>query len=112
MKYLSIIIALMLVGCSTYDYDAHNRDKVERLANEARQRDNNPTKYAYNQASIHGCNSAKADGGILGYRNEKNVDSYVKDEYYRTGYDDGYKKCKAESDRIDDAFQSSAPYRW
>ena len=103
---------MMLAGCSTYDYDAHNRDKVERLANQAREQRANPTKYSYNTAINDGCNTAKADGGMLGYRANKDIDKYVKDEYYKTGFDDGYKKCKAESDRMHDAYEASRPYRW
>ena len=102
----------MIGGCSTYDYGAYKRDEVERLAEQARQQRANPNQYSYNQAIQQGCNTAKADGGILGYRNEKNIDSYIKDEYYKAGFDDGYKKCKAESDRIHDAYRDSQPYRW
>jgi hypothetical protein len=68
-------------------------------------------KDIYHVAKGIGCDAAKADTGDPYSRNEKDIDRYVKEEYYRIGFDDGYKLCMAERDRfqrnIDDAVRRS-----
>lgn len=110
-KLIIVALLITLSGCATGWQERDEQAKqneVIRLGEEAQ----NPNKASYRQAANDGCSSAKADGGIWGYSNNKDIDSYVNNDYYKTGYDDGYKKCKAESDRIDDAWISSQPYRW
>ena len=53
----------------------------------------------YELGKQHGCGTGKVDAGSWGYRAEKDVDLYVNDNYYRTGWDDGYRHCKAEADK-------------
>ena len=49
----------------------------------------------YNQGLQDGCSSANND-----WLNPfiKNVELYIKDAYYKTGWDDAYMKCKQEHD--------------
>lgn len=49
----------------------------------------------YNQGLQDGCSSANND---LFNPFVKNVELYIKDPYYKTGWDDAYMKCKQEHD--------------
>ena len=106
MKKL-LILTMMLAGCSTYDYDAHNRDKVERLANQARAQRANPTQYAYNEGKSHGCDSGSNATGNYAKQFQKDIDRYVKDQYYKMGWDDGFAQCKGQGQLINDVITNS-----
>jgi hypothetical protein len=62
----------------------------------------------YEMALEHGCISGKRDAGQTWRELTKDIDKYVGDPYYKSGWDDGYRQCKADLDRIngaiDDAF--------
>lgn len=62
----------------------------------------------YDMALEHGCISGKRDAGQTWREFSKDVDRYIADPYYKNGWDDGYRQCKADIDRIngaiDDAF--------
>lgn len=108
MKTLFIIVLLISIhGCSTYDYGAYKRDNVERLAEEARQERNNPTQYAYKEGMKHGCDSGSNASGNYVKQFQKDIDRYVKDAYYKSGWDDGFARCKGQGDQINDVITNS-----
>lgn len=66
----------------------------------------------YDMAKNQGCESGKNEAGDAWHKYEKDVDRYVKDEYYKAGWDDGYRKCRAEADRINNAISDSLNRGW
>jgi hypothetical protein len=109
MRYLFLAIALILSSCTNWAERAHNNNtsEVERLAEESRQRDNNPNTYNYNLGTRDGCSSGKNATGSLGYAFTKNVDLYVGNPYYKSGWDDGMIKCKTEGENLNNIIRDS-----
>lgn len=58
----------------------------------------------------HGCGTGKADAGSWGFERNKDIELYLNDKYYKVGWDDGYRQCKAESDAVFRAIDNSI--RW
>lgn len=58
----------------------------------------------YQQGMQDGCSSANNN-----WLNPfiKNVELYIKDPYYKTGWDDAYMKCKQEHDVMDKILEQS-----
>lgn len=75
MKYL--LIALMLISFNALAGDTE-----------------------YQQGYEDGCQSGKAD---YLHPFKKDVDRYIKDDYYKTGWQDGFRRCEAEYKAINDA---------
>ena len=61
----------------------------------------------YDLAMNEGCESGKNVSGDTWHPYTKDVDKYVQDAYYKAGWDDGFNKCKAESDRINGIISDS-----
>jgi hypothetical protein len=114
-RLLIYTFALMQFACA-HDPQAWWREsdnrKVEQLANEARQRDSNPTQYAYKEGTEHGCSAGKNSAGDTWHPFSKDVDKYVNDKYYKTGWDDGFNKCKTESLELNRAITDSLNRGW
>lgn len=66
----------------------------------------------YDMAMNEGCESGKNAAGESWHKFQKDVDRYIKDQYYKAGWDDGYAKCKAESDRINGVITDSLNRGW
>lgn len=66
----------------------------------------------YDMAMNEGCESGKNAAGDSWHKFQKDVDRYVKDPYYKAGWDDGFNKCKSESDRINNAISDSLNRGW
>ena len=87
----------MLNGC----VNRHNgyrvsNSKEERIAEEDRQRDQHPDEQKYQLGSREGCNAGRNATGAWGTSFTKNDDLYVNNQSYKTGWNDGFAKCKAE----------------
>jgi hypothetical protein len=108
MRYLLLTI-MFLSGCASYEERAENRriEKIEKLSEEARQRDNNPNQYNYQLGEQDGCSSGKNATGSLGYAFTKNIDLYVSNPYYKSGWDDGMIKCKTEGENMNNIIRDS-----
>jgi hypothetical protein len=110
MKILILFFVINLTACVT-DYAEYSEsrriNKIEALAEEARQRDNNPNQYNYNLGMEHGCNSGGNASGNYAKQHMKNIDLYVKDAYYKSGWDDGFNQCKAQGQLINDVITNS-----
>lgn len=87
--------------------DRNRADEISRLSEQAKQRDTKPNEYAYNEGTKHGCNSGHNTGGNWTYQFQKDVDQYVKNEYYKTGWNDGFAKCKAMEDQVRDVINAT-----
>ena len=66
----------------------------------------------YDMAMNEGCESGKNASGETWHKFQKDVDRYIKDPYYKTGWDDGYAKCKAQSDNINNIITDSLNRGW
>jgi hypothetical protein len=106
-----IVYLLFLTGCSTQSYaewDQERRQKqIDQLSEQARQRDSNPNKYAYEEAAQHGCNSGSNATGNYAKQYYKDVDRYIKDPYYKNGWDDGFNQCKGQGELINGVINNS-----
>lgn len=110
MKRIILLLALTQAGCSndlqSWYKESDNR-KVEQLAEEARQRDANPNQYSYKLGMQHGCDSGGNASGNYTKQFSKDIDKYVKDAYYKSGWDDGFAQCKGQGEMINDAINKS-----
>jgi hypothetical protein len=66
----------------------------------------------YDMAKNQGCESGKHDSGETWHKFDKDVDRYIKDDYYKTGWDDGYRKCKSEADNLNNIINDSLNRGW
>lgn len=111
MKNIAIVLSLIVLsGCVTpYDNWSHNykNEKVEKLADEARLRDSKPNEYAYKLGAGHGCDSGSNATGNYEKRFTKDVNQYVKDVYYKSGWDDGFAQCKGRGEMINGVINNS-----
>ncbi len=82
-------------------------EKINQLSEQARMKDSNPNEYAFQQGANHGCNSGYSAGGDITKSYQKDVEQYIKNEYYKTGWNDGYAKCKAVADLAGQAIDNS-----
>lgn len=114
MRHLYLIFFLLLTGC--YDWNENMQrsrmEEIDRLAEQAKQRDNKPNEYNYKLGMQDGCESGKFASGTLGHKQSKNVDLYVNNAYYKNGYDDAYDKCKTEGDQLKRAITDSLNRGW
>lgn len=109
---LAFILALATIGlssCTSWEERAERRriDKIEKLSEEARQRDANPNQHNYKVGMNDGCNSGRNATGAWGSAFTKNADLYVGNQYYKTGWDDGFAKCKTEGENINNVIRDS-----
>ncbi|KQT42227.1 hypothetical protein ASG44_05540 [Methylophilus sp. Leaf459] len=106
---LTLILALMLNGCVTRSdpYLKSSSKGGEHLAQEARQRDQRPNEQKYQLGSREGCNAGRNASGAWGTSFTKNDDLYVNNQNYKTGWDDGFAKCKAEGDNLNNIIRDS-----
>lgn len=88
-RILCTIAALAMAGCAGIPTktDTYLRDK--------------PPEYASGYRA--GCNSGYAATGNPYYHMSKDVVRATSDALYRTGWDDGYMSCKAQSEAVDRA---------
>ena len=111
MKTLILALAILMTGCmgSYYDrVDAMKARELDRLAAEANQ---TPTQASYKLGQRDGCNSGAVAGGSSINTVKKDIDKYVQDQYYKSGWDEQFAVCKGQQERlgrvIDDAIQHS-----
>lgn len=104
----------MLTSCASSwqeRADASRAAEYERLGNQAKERDANSNEYAYKLGTEHGCSSGYNAGGDITSQFKKDVKLYIKDEYYKNGWNDGFTKCKSIADStgssIDNALRTS-----
>jgi len=64
---------------------------------------------AYVRGQHDGCDMGKKASGAWINAN-KDIDAYVKDRYYKVGYDEGFIQCKSEGDRINQIINDNI--RW
>jgi hypothetical protein len=115
MRYTKVVpviaYLLLLTGCTTQSYaewDQNRRNaEIDRLSAQANQRDSNPTKYAYDEAAQHGCSSGSNATGDFTKKYYKDVDRYIKDPYYKNGWDDGFNQCKGQGELINGVINNS-----
>lgn len=112
MKKLLFFVTLFILtaceGMSYREWSEQNRvDKINALSEEARIRDTNPNKFAYQDGDIHGCDSGSNASGNYTKKFYKNVDMYLSNQYYKSGWDDGFSRCKAQGEMINGAINKS-----
>jgi hypothetical protein len=61
-------------------------------------------EFNYNQGVEDGCQSGKDD---IFHPFKKDIELYVKDAYYKTGWDDAFIKCKSDSEKLDKIIKES-----
>ncbi len=113
MRKLLIILFISLTACAGSYWERQENarhEEIIRLGEEAKQKKSNPNEASYKEGSVHGCQSGRnVSGSFTSF--QKNIDEYVKNPYYKSGWDDGFSKCKAQGDRdnraIDDAVNKS-----
>jgi hypothetical protein len=62
---------------------------------------------SYNAGVQHGCSSGNNASGDYSKQFKKDVDKYIGDQYYKTGWDDGFQQCKAQGEIINRAISDS-----
>jgi CO dehydrogenase nickel-insertion accessory protein CooC1 len=62
---------------------------------------------SYNMGTQHGCEAGGNATGDYTKAFKKDVDRYINDQYYKTGWDDGFQQCKAQGEIINRAIQDS-----
>lgn len=107
MKILTVVLIFVLSGCASYDYGAYKRENVERLAEEARQERANPNQYAYKEGRQHGCDSGSNATGNYTKQFQKDIERYVNNAYYKSGWDDGFAQCKGQGELVNDVITNS-----
>lgn len=113
MKYILIITALSLNACGGSYWERVEADKqaeVTRLGDEAKLREQKPNDYAYIDGEKHGCSSGHYTGGTYTYKFQKDVNQYINNAYYKTGWDDGFAKCKGLSDSVGRSFDNALTF--
>jgi hypothetical protein len=61
-------------------------------------------EFNYNLGAEDGCQSGKDD---IFHPFKKDIELYVKDAYYKTGWDDAYLKCRQEHEQFNKIFDES-----
>jgi hypothetical protein len=112
---IALFSLIALTGCGDLGYYArmaNERGENSQVAAETNTQQDNPNQYAYQQGSNDGCSSGNNAGGNWTYKFQKDVDRYIKDQYYKTGWDDGFTKCKSVADSVGRAVDNalSNPY--
>ena len=112
MKNLSFLFLLgLLSGCGQpywqQSYDERRNAEVIRLGEEAKQRDTNPNKFAYTDGQKDGCSSGNNATGNYVYTFKKDVDRYIGNQYYKSGWDDGFAQCKGQGELINDVITNT-----
>lgn len=105
-KIIICLVPIILASCAadgSFESYAERSErqrieKINQLSDQARMKDARPNEYAYNEGNRHGCSSGANTGGDWTQKFIKDIDQYVKNEYYKTGWNDGFAKCKAISD--------------
>lgn len=110
MKLL-ILSALLLSSCGGGYFERQEKAKQDEVIRLGEQANQAPTQTAYNEGVKHGCSSGYNTGGDWTSAFQKDIDKYVKDEYYKTGWNDGFTKCKGIADlagqSIDNSLQTA-----
>ena len=114
-KLIIALLPLMISSCaadgsfqSWQERAEQNRiEEINRLPDAARQRDSKPNEYAYNEGAVHGCDSGSNSTGDWTKKFQKNVDQYIKNPYYKNGWDDGFAKCKGNGEIINNVINKS-----
>jgi hypothetical protein len=65
------------------------------------------SEYLYNLGKDHGCSTGYSHSGNWLYKAQKDIDLYVKDEYYKTGFEEGYRYCKGKQDLVNNVIDQS-----
>ena len=100
MKNLLLLLAILsLAGCST--------TTVQELSDQARARDNNPNEYSYKDGAAAGCSSGGNATGNWTKSFQKDVKKYINDQYYKSGWDDGFAQCKAQGEQVNGVIRDS-----
>lgn len=112
IKLIYILIATsILTSCADTPYkrwsQQHEYDKVNKLADEARFKDAQPNEYAYKLGANHGCDSGSNATGNYTKKFTKDINQYVKDQYYKSGWDDGFAQCKGQGEMINGVINNS-----
>lgn len=66
-----------------------------------------PEQQSYESGSINGCDSGANASGNYAKSFYKDVNKYIKDVYYKSGWDDGFAKCKAQGEMINNVINKS-----
>ena len=103
MKYL-IVFVLILSGCGESFYERNVR--LNQEAETSRQNSLSPNQKIYEQAAQHGYNSGKNATGSFN-QFQKDIELYVNNPYYKSGWDDGFQKGKAEGENMNAIIRDS-----
>lgn len=106
------MLAISLAGCGQpywqQSYDQRRNDEVLRLSEEAKtQASQTPNRRNYDQGEKDGCASGNNATGDYTSKFTKNVDMYIGNQYYKSGWDDGFAKCKGQGEMINGVINST-----
>jgi hypothetical protein len=69
-------------------------------------------EHSYMVAIEHGCHSGHASAGSVVYRHKKDVDAYIKNPYYKEGWDSAYIRCRTDQLRTQQMITDSLMSGW
>lgn len=113
MRLISIIaLSVLQFGCAGMSYQdwsaRHEQEKIDRLSEQAKtQASQSPNERNYQQGTKDGCASGNNATGDYTSKFTKNVDMYVGNQYYKSGWDDGFAKCKGQGEMINGVINST-----
>lgn len=112
MRLLILSIIVLLTGCGQpywqQSYDQRRNDEVLRLGEEAKtQASQTPNRRNYDQGEKDGCASGNNATGDYTSKFTKNVDMYIGNQYYKSGWDDGFARCKGQGEMINGVINST-----
>jgi len=67
-------------------------------------------EYYYNIGKEHGCQSGKKAGGDWWVSYKKEVNLYMEQNYYKTGWDDGFNLCRGEAQNLNNMIMNNMGY--
>jgi hypothetical protein len=65
------------------------------------------SEYLYTLGKEHGCSTGYSNSGNWLYRAQKDIELYVKDAYYKAGFEEGYLECKGRQDLVNGVIDQS-----
>lgn len=107
---LAAVLTLSACGQSYWQrsYDERRNAEVDRLGEQAKtQASQTPNERNYQQGTKDGCASGENATGNYTSKFTKNVDMYVGNQYYKSGWDDGFAQCKGQGELINGVINSS-----